>query len=115
MILPDVQPVLALDALLGDARADDLRQPVDVDRIDAQDRLDLLPHRSAPRLGAEDADGNELARGSMPLPLHLLGDRQHVGRRHHDDVGPEIVDQLHLPLGLATDIGITVQPSLSAP
>ena len=35
------------------------------------------------------------------LPLELVEDRQHVARRHRDDVGLEIVDQLHLPLGHA--------------
>ena len=50
--------------------------------------------------GAEDADLERRAFGST-LPLHLLGDRQHVRRRHHDDVGLEVGDQLHLLLGLA--------------
>ena len=40
-------------------------------------------------------------RGSRPLLLELVEDRQHVARRHRDDVGLEIVDQLHLPLGHA--------------
>ena len=35
------------------------------------------------------------------LALELVGDRQHVAGRDHDDVGPEIGDQLHLALGLA--------------
>ncbi len=35
------------------------------------------------------------------LPLELVRYRQHVARRHRDDIGPEIVDQLHLPLGHA--------------
>ena len=40
-------------------------------------------------------------RGSRLLALELVEDRQHVARRHRDDVGLEIVDQLHLPLGHA--------------
>ena len=40
-------------------------------------------------------------RGIEPLPLELVENGQHVARRHRDDVGPEIVDQLHLPLGHA--------------
>jgi hypothetical protein len=39
-----------------------------------------------PRLGAEDADLERAARGIDALPLHLLGDREHVRRRDHDDV-----------------------------
>ena len=50
-----------------------------------------------------------------PLPRELVGDRQHVAGRDHDDVGPEVVDQLHLALGLAARDGTTVQPSFSAP
>ena len=37
-------------------------------------------------------------RGVDLLPVELVGDRQHVGRRHHDDVGLEVDDQLHLAL-----------------
>src|SRR5471032_2590908 len=34
-----------------------------------------------------------------PLLPELVEDRQHVARRHHNDVGLEFVDELHLPLG----------------
>ena len=40
-------------------------------------------------------------RGIEALLLELVEDRQHVARRHRDDVGLEVVDQLHLPLGHA--------------
>ena len=36
-----------------------------------------------------------------PLARELVADRQHVGRRHHDDVGLEVLDQLDLALGHA--------------
>jgi hypothetical protein len=51
----------------------------------------------------------------MPLALELVGDGQHVAGRDHDDVGPEVGDQLHLALGLAAAEGTTVRPSFSAP
>ena len=63
--------------------------------------LDLGAHRLGPGLGAEDADLERAARAGRALALELVGDRQHVGRRHHDDVGLEVGDQLHLPLGHA--------------
>ena len=67
VVLPDVQPVLGLDALLRDARADHLGQPVDVDRVDAEDLLHLDAHLVGPRLGAEDADlQRRLAAGRGP-------------------------------------------------
>ena len=55
VVLPDVQAVLGLDALLGDAGAHHLGQSVDVGRVDAGPGLDLGPHLVGPRLGAEDA------------------------------------------------------------
>ena len=64
-------------------------------------RLDRRAHRRRPGLGAEDADLERRIARIHALALHLLGDRQHVRRRHHDDVRLEVVDQLHLPLGHA--------------
>src|SRR6266540_2390991 len=46
---------MRLDAFAGDAGADDLGEPVDVERLQAEQRLDLDAHRLGPRLGAEDA------------------------------------------------------------
>ena len=45
---------------------------------------------------------NDDFRGIEALPLELVENGQHVARRHRDDVGLEVVDQLHLPLGHAT-------------
>ena len=39
--------------------------------------------------------------GSRPCRLNSSENRQHVARRHRDDIRLEIVDQLHLPLGHA--------------
>ncbi|MGZ8336982.1 MAG: hypothetical protein ACXWU1_10015, partial [Allosphingosinicella sp.] len=61
----------------------------------------LGAHRLRPRLGAEDAG---LQRGSAriePLAPELVEDGERVARRDHDDLGPEVGDQLHLLLGLA--------------
>ena len=44
---------------------------------------------------------SEQSRGSRPWRLELVEDRQHVAGRHHDHVGTEVGDQLHLPLGHA--------------
>ena len=43
----------------------------------------------------------EVLRAIEALAREFVGDRQHVARRHHDDVGLEILDDLHLPLGHA--------------
>ena len=101
MILPQREAVFGLDAFLADARPHHFRQPIDVERGESHASLDLSPHRFGPWLGAENADAQARRAGIQPLPLELIRDRQHVGRRHHDDVGLEIVDQLHLPFGEA--------------
>ena len=101
MILPDVQAVLGLQAFLRHARADHLGQAVDVGGVHREGVLDFGAHRVGPGLCAEDADFERALPGIQPLALELVEDRQHVARRHRDDVGPEIVDQLHLPLGHA--------------
>ena len=81
--------------------ADHLGEPVDVGRIHVEGVFDLAAHRVGPGLCTEDADlERALARIEL-LTLELVEDRQHVARRHRDDVGPEIVDELHLPLGHA--------------
>ena len=47
-------------------------------------------HGSAPKMPIS----SDAAARIEPLALELVGDRQHVGRRHHDDVGLEVLDQL---------------------
>ncbi len=101
MVLPDHRAVLGLDAFVGHARAHHFRQAVDVDRIDAGADLDVVAHRLGPGFGAEDADLQRRGARVQPLAQHLLDDHLHVARRDHDDVGPEIGDQLDLLLGLA--------------
>ena len=101
MIFPYRETVLGLDAFLRDAGSDHLRKAVDVDCVDVELLLDRAAHRRRPRLGAENADLERAGLGIDTLPLHLLGDGEHVRRRHHDDIRLEIDDQLHLPLGHA--------------
>ena len=81
----------------------------------AEALLDLRAHGLGPRLRAEDPDAQRAGARIESLPLELLGDGEHVGRRHHDDVGPEIRMSCTCFSVCPPDIGITVQPSLSAP
>ena len=101
MVLPDVQAVLRLDALVGDARPHHLRQAVDVDGVHGEGVLDLAAHGVRPRLGAEDADLQRRRARVDAAGAELVEDRQHVARRHHDDVRREVLQKLHLPLGHA--------------
>src|SRR3954470_488560 len=63
--------------------------------------LDLGAHRIGPRLGTEDADLERTRSRVETLIAKLIEDRQHVARRHRNDVGLEIDDQLDLALGHA--------------
>jgi len=88
------------------------RQAVDVDRVEVHPLLDLGPHVVGPGLRAEDAQAQAGGARVQPLALEFVGDRQHVAGRDHDDVGPEVGHQLHLPLGLAAAEGHHGQPEL---
>ena len=101
MVLPDMQPVLGLDALVGDARPHDFRKPVDIDRMHVESLFDLRPHGVGPGLGAENADRQRRRARIDALTAELVENREHVTRRHHDDARLEIDDQPHLPLGHA--------------
>ena len=70
-------------------------------RLERQALLDLRAQLVGPGFGAEDADAERGILRIETLPLHLVGDRQHVARRHHDDLGLEVGDELHLALGHA--------------
>ena len=115
MVLPAVQPGARLQAFAGDARPEDLREPVDVDRGDAEPRLELRAHRLAPRLGAEHADAQRAAFEIDAVALGDLGDVEGVGGRRAEHRGGEILQQPICRSVLPPDIGTTVQPRRSAP
>ncbi len=97
VVLPAVQSSLAL-AFAGDSGPHDFRQSVDVDRLEAQSRLDLAPHRVAPRLGAEHADVERAFGQVDTLFFRKLGNRQRVRRCRAENACAEIQDQCNLPL-----------------
>ena len=99
VILPDVQPVLCLDAFVGNARPHDLGKAIDVDGVHVEGLLDLAPHGVGPGLGAEDPDLERRAARVEALRRVFVDDRQRVGRRDGDPGRAEILDQPHLSLG----------------
>ena len=101
MILPDRRPVLGLDELAGHARPHHFAQAIEVDGVDAEPPLDLGAHALGPWLGAEQADAHRGAARIDALALELVGDRQHVGRRHQHDPRAELADELDLALAEA--------------
>ena len=63
--------------------------------------LDLRAHALGPGLGAEQAEPHRGVARVDTLALELVGDRQHVGRRHQHDPRAELADQLDLALAKA--------------
>ena len=96
VVLPDGRAVLGLQALLGHSGAHHLRQAIDVHRVDAQALFDFPAHGFGPGFRPENAQAQRQFMGVYPLAIHLIGDVEHVGRGHHDDVRVEIPDQLDL-------------------
>ena len=105
MVFPDGGAVFALHALLGNPRAHYLRQAVNVHGVDMHTLLDFPAHGFCPGLGTEDADPQRQPAGIDSLPLHLVGNVEHVGRSDHDDIRVEIADELNLLFGLPTGHG----------
>ncbi len=60
---------------------------------------------ASPGLGAENADAQRALARIQALAALFFKDVAEVGRRDHDDVRTEIIDQLHLLLGLAARHG----------
>ena len=102
MILPDDGSILRLDTFAGHAGAHDFGQTIDVGCLQTHSPLDFGPHPLRPGLRSEDADTQGTALRIQPLSQELLGNRQHVGRRHHDDVRLEVANELDLSGSLAT-------------
>ena len=100
MVFPNRGAILGLDAFAGHTRPHDFRQTVNVDRVDAHALFNRHAHVVGPRLGAKNTDAQRSGCGVNALALVLVGNRQHVAGRDHDDVGLKVLNQLHLPLGL---------------
>ena len=100
MVFPDHRAILGFHAFAGHARPHDFGQAIDIHRVHPALGFKLVAHGLGPGLGTEDAYAQRALRGVHALALHLLDDDLHVRGRDHDDVGPEVRDQLHLLLGL---------------
>ena len=81
MILPAVQAVLPRVAFTGDARPENLREAVNVDRLDAEARLEVVAHGFAPGLGPEGAATDRQLAHVDAHRFGDLGDVQRIGRR----------------------------------
>src|SRR3569832_1591622 len=104
MVLPDGRAGFAGE-LLRHARTHHFGQAVNVARLDIASLLDLVAPALGPGLGAEDAVAQRRGARVAALAAELVEDGEHVARRDHDDLGPEVADQLDLLLGLAARHG----------
>ena len=96
-----MESVLGNMTLAGDARPDDLRQAIEVDRLDAKLLFEIAAHRIAPGLGAEHADAQRKLAHVDAHGLRDLGDVERIGRCGAQDMRAEIPHQRDLPLGHA--------------
>ena len=101
VVLENVHAALRVEAFHAHARADDLGQAVDVQRLDTQLALHLLAHVLAPRLGPVDAHPQfEIVRGDAGV-AHGVGQVEGVGRGGHEHGGAEVAHDGHLAPGVA--------------
>ena len=100
MVLVHVQPVGRDQALGCHAGPDDLGQPVDIQRAQAEQFLDPGAHGVGPRLGAEQARGQPQPRTRAEAGLRqCLAQPDRVRRRAGQDVRAQVAQQRHLPRG----------------
>ena len=100
VVFPHYRAVFAFHAFAGHARTHDFRQAVDVHSVNARLALDVVAHGLGPRLGAKNTGLERAVARIQPLALKLLNDHLHIRRRDHDEVGLEVLNQLHLLFGL---------------
>src|SRR5437867_4078233 len=83
----DVEAPARLGALDGDSGSDDLREPVEVDRGEPEQRLDLPAHLLRPRLGAEETVPEPEPTRVGPLLPEALADVEGERRRAREPLG----------------------------
>src|SRR3974390_2906345 len=96
MVLPTVQSILPGIAFARDARTDDLRQSIKIDRLDPQTRFELTAQRLAPGLGTKDAAAHWKVAYAGAHRIGNFCDVERIGGRRAKNVGPEIPQQRHL-------------------
>src|SRR5206468_7712350 len=89
-----------LGALHGDSGSDDLREPVEVDRGEPEQRLDLPAHLLRPRLGAEETVPEPEPTRVGPLLPEALADVEGERRRAREPLWTEILEQEELAQGV---------------
>src|SRR5262245_45020346 len=99
MILPNVRAVLAFNAFAGNAWTNDFRQSVIVDGMKIERFFYLGAHRIGPRFGAAHCNLERALAWVDALGTKFIKNCKYIAWCNEDDVGAEISDQAHLPLG----------------
>jgi hypothetical protein len=86
-----------LQAFEGDARAEDLREAVDVESGDPERPFDLRAEGLRPGLCAVNARAKAESAGV----LHVVGEGEGIARGTAEDLRAEVIEQLHLAGGVA--------------
>ena len=102
MVLPNGGAIFGLDAFARHTGAYHFRQTIDIYRIHATAHFNRTAHIVGPWLRAKNTQAQTRLCGVQTLSLELIGYRQHITRRDHDQVRFEILYQLHLTLSLST-------------
>ena len=101
MVFPNRRAIFCFDAFACNTWAYHFRQTIDVYRIDTTTHFNRTAHIVGPRLRAKNTQAQTRLSRVQTLSFELIGYRQHITRRDHDQVGFEILYQLHLTLGLS--------------
>ena len=101
MVFPNCWAIFGFDAFARNTRAYHFRQTIDVYRINATAHFDRTAHIVGPWLRAKNAQAQTRLSRVQTLSFELISYRQHITRRDHDQVGFEILYQLHLTLSLS--------------
>ena len=105
MVFPNGGSILGFCALARHAWPDDLRQTINIHRINAHALLNGQAHIVGPRLSAKNSYAQTALNGVQALAFKFISQRQHITWRDHDDVGCKVLQQLHLSFGLSTTKG----------
>ena len=96
MVFPNMQAIFGFHTFVGDAGAEHFGKSVNIDGMHVKCLFNFLPHGICPRFCPKNC---HIKRGVARINSHfmeLFQDVEHIGRRHHDGRGFEILNKRHL-------------------
>ena len=101
MVFPNDRAILAFNAFAGHAGTHHFRQAVNINRVNTGPGFNVAAHGFGPWLSAKNTHFQRACRWVKPLAGKLFDDHLHVAGRDHDQLGLEVLNQLHLFFCLA--------------